>query len=539
MTGKTGIRWSIDDLMDFEYFLYHDESNTDSTEDRRIYLEKMKPAIDGNPEQTKNRPFIFHIWLEEKRKKETEKQDKTTPGLVFRQIIGIIKFLFIITGFFSGAGLCFSFLVYKGLEPLNVSSYLGIFLLPQIFLLVAALLFFLLRNSIGSVSLTHFFIWNMLLKLMETVKQKASRHPDRETLNRFKSAWGIARGRSRCYGSVFPYPLFISTQVFAVFFNIGLLTATILKVLGSDLAFGWQSTLQLGSGAVYSFVKLISIPWSFFLDEPFAHPSLAQIEGTRMVLKDGISHLTTPDLVSWWPFLCLCILFYGLVPRVILVVLSYVMERKTISKIKFDNMACDMLLLKLTSPSFNIPGDKNSVETEKNSNEQKTGTIISNNEKQQNSEGEAVLSPFLVLVPNDIFDDINDHELKVNLQKLFGTGFEKKISIEGNAQLDEKILSEHIKPATVSRIVYLAEAWQPPILETINFIKKIRESGGKSMRIHILLIGKPEKGSFFTSPSSVDVLAWKHTINKFADANIRLDLIPGNTSSQHEVEPYV
>ena len=35
-----------------------------------------------------------------------------------------------------------------------------------------------------------------------------------------------------------------------------------------------------------------------------------------MVLKEGIYHLTTPDLVSWWPFLLLAVCFYGFLPRI-------------------------------------------------------------------------------------------------------------------------------------------------------------------------------------------------------------------------------
>ena len=32
---------------------------------------------------------------------------------------------------------------------------------------------------------------------------------------KFQAAWGLAKGKSRCYGDVFPFPLFILTQTFA------------------------------------------------------------------------------------------------------------------------------------------------------------------------------------------------------------------------------------------------------------------------------------------------------------------------------------
>ena len=142
MDRQTARRWTMDDLMDFEYFLYRDENSLDSDGARALFLREIKPAVDREPDRGNDRPFVFRLWLDARRKEEDGKQELVTPGMIFRQIRGFVAFLCVITGFFTGTGLCFSFLSYQGREPLNVSSYLGLFLLTQILLLVAGLSMF-------------------------------------------------------------------------------------------------------------------------------------------------------------------------------------------------------------------------------------------------------------------------------------------------------------------------------------------------------------------------------------------------------------
>ena len=276
MDLKSSRIWTMEDLMDFEYYLYRDEKNPASCEERELYLRTVKPVLDAHPEHKKDRRLVFKAWLDFRRRQENTTHGPLTPGGVFRQIHGFFIFLCVITGFLTGTGLCFSFLTYQGREPLNVSSYLGLFVLSQIFILLAALFLFVswkvLRRE-PPFSMIRFLLWTLMVKLMGYIGRKTSNHLTRETIAKFQAAWGLAKGKSRCYGDVFPFPLFILTQTFAVFFNSGIIAATLLKVLGSDLAFGWQSTVQLSSDAVYALVRFVALPWSFVVNEPLAPPT--------------------------------------------------------------------------------------------------------------------------------------------------------------------------------------------------------------------------------------------------------------------------
>ena len=96
------------------------------------------------------------------------------------------------------------------------------------------------------------------------------------------------------------WPAFILVQMGGIGFNLGVLGATLSKVVFSDMAFAWQSTLQLSPELVAELVRWIALPWSWIV--PQAYPSLEQIQGSQMVLKEGVAHLATANLVAWWPF---------------------------------------------------------------------------------------------------------------------------------------------------------------------------------------------------------------------------------------------
>ena len=99
---------------------------------------------------------------------------------------------------------------------------------------------------------------------------------------------------------------------YGIGFNLGVLGATLSKVVFSDMAFAWQSTLQLSPELLAELVRWVALPWSWIV--PQAYPTLSQIQGSQMVLKEGIAHLSSANLTAWWPFLCCSVAVYGLLP---------------------------------------------------------------------------------------------------------------------------------------------------------------------------------------------------------------------------------
>lgn len=527
MPSKTP-SWAIEDLIDLEYFLHRDDplseypdTETTHRDERRHYLDAIQPLVQKSaaPQQESGKSIIRH-WLEYKRGMEISARPEGSsplPGELFRQTYAFLVLMFMILGLSSGSGLSFSFLIYKGHAPLNVSAYLGIFVLTQMVLICLVFLFLFLRRchvEFHQFSLIRAGVAFVITRLILWLKNRSERHLSAEKRISYQSALGVLKGKSRHYRNLFPWPVFILTQVFAVWFNVGVLLATVLRVIGSDLAFGWQSTLKLSAIAVQKAVIFLSWPWSWCVPENIAHPSLAQIEGSRIILKDGITQLSTPDLTAWWPFLCFAVLFYGLVPRLIFLVSAVVIRQKVLKNIRFQSIACDKLLRRLTAPSLDTRGEKSAPPPlHPAAPSSSTATYADHLNR-----------PFVVLVPEDVADSCDDAELNLYVTDILGVGVARKITVSLQMDQDEPLLRP-IVPESNGQWVLLLESWQAPIREVLDFIHAIKTLNGPETRLYILLIGKPSNQTIFTPSEAHDLHVWKQKINALGDPGISMESI--------------
>ena len=126
------------------------------------------------------------------------------------------------------------------------------------------------------------------------------------------------------HGALFANRIFTLIQLAGIAFNIGVLACSMLLLTFTDRAFGWQSSLVDSASSVAVMVERISTPWKYLVGETIAHPSLEQIRGSHIVLKDSSINLKSSDLLAWWPFLFLSVVFYGALPRFFMLVLAIV-----------------------------------------------------------------------------------------------------------------------------------------------------------------------------------------------------------------------
>lgn len=514
-------RWRIRDIIDFEYFLKCDEQEEENSaltsyakRDRTIYLEHIRPM--ASRDQTLAEGDALRIWLVQRREMEKSKAGVgVLPGETFDEIYRLLLYLLIIIGFTAGAGLAFSFLNYKGSEPLNVAAYLGGFVLTQIFLFFVLLFMVLIRSwkrhPLRS-SVIFILITGLIGRLMTRVKRgslKALSGPRRDML---AGTIGLIQGKRQVYGALFYWPVFFSSQFFMVALNIGVLTATLLKVLGSDIAFGWQSTIQLGAHLVFDLVKTIALPWSWFVPAGTAYPTLAQVEGSHMVLKDGIYHLATADLVSWWPFLCLSLIFYGLLPRVIVLILGQILEKRALSRIGFMHNAPARLYNRMKTPIIKTKGDP--VETEGPSTKDTRPLMDSKYHK-----GTQPGRDLIALIPDEIFDACPFDELRNIVFERRGSQILSRIKFNEDDKIDREIFKRENYPD----IMLLQESWQPPIRESLLLLKDLRKALGKSSKIIVGLIGRSREDNFFTPIKADDYKAWDNKIKTLEDSYLDLE----------------
>ncbi len=604
--------WSLPDIVDLEYFLEQDRKmqgeDALKKRDRAFYLDRIRPnmpnmdlsvsqdRVDGKAVQSLGKQAILQ-WLGLRR---AEQEQVLLPGSIYRETSSLMVWVFFLGGVFLGTSVVASFFSYSGTRPLNVSYYLSLTLLGQLILLTLSMAGLVVAGT-GRVSppmpVFQRLFGLLVHRMMGKIREKSIKHIARGHQEAMAHALGLVRAKHRIYGPLFLWPLFILGQLFALGFNAGVLVTTLARVFFSDTAFGWQSTLQVGPDLVHGLVSVVALPWSWLFPPGVAFPTLEAIAGSRMILKDGIYHLTTGDLVSWWPFLCLCVFFYGLLPRLLLVGVGHWMKIRCIAGLTFDHAPCQRLLTRMTTPLVSIDGSLSSptapspmgnispcpgpsmpsddaipasgfiagsvnkssdpqghlepVEHQMPELVQKGDRALmgeeeikkeADNTHQVSQEFPPSSSPdplqqfrrSLVLVSDDLAEVVDDNELARQVLTHCGTTLVGRITVGMNSDRELKIIDNicntipgqatfrsSISP--ISSIVWVLEAWQPPIKETLFFLRELRRVTGDGMDIIVGLVGKPSAHTVFTPPGAMDLSVWHKKLEGLGDPWLRIE----------------
>ncbi len=518
--------WRIADLIDLEYLLLLDDAVIEEEgqdalrrRDRDIYLHLIESEDEA--EEKLNPPLLLNRWLKSRQKKLTEQDDGVPlPGKLWSELYGIFRWGLLLLGLISGTGLAFSFLAYSGSEPVNVSVYLGLFVGVQVLLLAlfgaASLYRLLLRLDLHS-SVLYVLLSRLIVRIVLKLRGYAGNKLNARQRLQMASAMGLVRKKAHAHGSLFLWPIFSLIQIFALSFNIGVLAATLLKVIGADIAFGWQSTLQVSEQFVFTLVQSIALPWSWFVPVNIAYPSLAQIEGSQMVLKEGIYHLATQDLVSWWPFLCLAVLFYGLLPRLALFFVGLGGERRSLARLQFRKTAHRQLLQRMTTPRVSSQAHETNHVEQHFSPEPQYPEEPEEKEKPRIfvPEDQVVRHSAVTLIPDELYDQCPLNTLQELVQERLGVTVHETLRT-GEEYADDQLifdqLTEKNRKSTIKNIIILQEAWQPPIQEFFSFLGRLRTLLGADVPLVVALVGKPGSNTIFTPVKKEDLKIWRDNI---------------------------
>ncbi len=492
--------WNFEEILDFYYFFNLDDNNEEKSE-RQLHKRDRQIFLQAEKEMSKQNPTPHHcqkIWLDHRRSAELSNEDHFLPGDAIRKTHALLRLLLLIGGFLIGCGLALSYFVYTGKTPLNVFHFLTIFIVPQLLIII----FFIGRaafspSSIGRSLSIRRLLLSLCTRLFFILKKKAMGGLSTKKRSSISSIF------SKEQGSLTLWPLFLASQLFGLGFNIGILGVTILKVVTTDLAFGWQSTLQLGSEKLFSIVQLIAAPWSWLLSPELSYPALTEIEGSRIILKDSILHLQTQNLTSWWPFLLLCLVVYGLLPRVILLVFGFFMEQRSfihhLNQNKYEVISWRMLTPLVSTQA---PPQKGTVQE----------IPVATNKKRRNDNLSATLcKQVLLLIPDDIFDNCD----LATLQQLLTP--HKYQAVEHNrifqsSDADEALLANIRRKnrSNLQGVIVIIEAWMVPIQEHIRFLHRLVESVQEKTEVGVYFLGRPTPETIFTLPGIIDIEMWRN-----------------------------
>ena len=518
--------WHIEDILDLEYFFQTDkESGCDKEtlkqRDRSIFS-KIQVNFAGEKDKLTNikdpnvRRYLIKNWLETRREKSGTKQ---LLGELFHSTLNILKWALAILGAFSGMGFALSLLQYDGKLPINIAYSIG-------WLIVLQVVIFILLLTVG---MWHKFVprfftslwWDYLSRLLLSLKpgmSKATEHTPSELRERMYALCGQLKIQSSIYGNLFLLMISPITLLFGLCFNIAALVVTLIKLSFTDVAFGWQSTLLVPE-QIHWLVKVIACPWSWIniFREGIGVPTLQQVQDSQIILQQVASN---PHLTSWAYFLCLGLLFYGVLPRILLWGFSLWKQHHALKQLSFSHAPCRELLSRMLIPQVDFR-----ARTETSCEEDKDVPVPMPPPENEKDIPVPMPSPengeeAVALLEEDLLEEVSLATIQALGQKLFQLSIGEILTVGGSFKREEeslKRLEQRQWSHNSGAALLILSAWQPPIEEKLELLRHLRRILPKHGRIILLLIGKPQPNNIFTPPKPTDYDIWKQRTQALGD----------------------
>ena len=491
-TDDSILNWKFEDVLDFECARAADGNITDKakrTRDRSLYEERIKPAL--SPEMLDDRRVLIRAWLEARR---TE-VDATLPGTHFKEGWQTLVMLALLLGLCLGGSVTAGLLHLQ--EPVNVSWLLAWTVGIQILFLLIVILLWILRAA--RFIPEGFRPLRSLLSALAWVVNAGLRRLPGEQRERIRASYAVIAHKREIYGSLAAWPFLIITQLFAVAYNVGILTTLLTHLAFTDMHFQWESTFVKSPAAAYSIVSKVSFPWSALVRN--AHPSVEGLndsqnidpETFQQMLKDEEArrqslkstrdaHAPMEDarlkaLKSWWPFLCYTVAVWGLGLRAILLGFACVKLRGALRALAFDDQDARALARRLRGPLVVAGPDGKPLE-------------IPPHEVPTPDEHTAGICR--ALVADDV--TIDESRLRDHLARSFGWRLSKIVPMKIDLRRENAVQFNDLRAAAteIVAVVIVVPMAHDPIVATALSLKDLIAAAGGKPEILLLLVGSAE-----------------------------------------------
>lgn len=601
--------WQVPDLLDFDYYVDRDEERLRAdpgerkrlTErDRRLYSERIAPRIAAAEHTPEHRSAALRRWLGIRRGAEDASLQALLPGSAFARGQRLVTLGLGALGFFVGMGVAAALLQYDGQRPVNVSWYLFILVLLQLLLLGGtAAVWYARRSRAMQSAVQDLSLIGHLLKPLFTgaagwVQRQRLAHMPPDVREQARAKQGLVDGHFALYGPAAFLPMLIPPQMFGICFNLGAIVTTIALEWFTDLAFGWGTALNVSPDSIHGIAQFIALPWSWLFGEGVGLPTLAEVQGSRISLKDPLFIMDAEALRSWRSFLVLAVITYGLLPRLVLLALSMQRVRQTLNALPFTHRRTQALYARMVTPQLRTEGETHqgpempipaplapvsapraaprpkpaaraapesapepvSKPAAKPASQPaskppaKTAATPSAEPQPKARKPAKAPSPpatapaarpaagiaadaCVLLLHVDVADVLGDAD-QTRLQQLlhglsgwrvhssatFGGG-----SAQAKGALDTIESSQWLAPP--ARVALLADGSQPPITETLRFLRAVRAAAGEHAQVLLTLVGDPDGDDPLPPLPEFEFQDWQRKIEQMGDPYLRLERLAG------------
>ncbi len=503
--------WDYSRIIDLEFFITKDSGISDAElqqRDRQFFLESQESSGERNR--------LLWLWLAARTK---EFQERPLPGAVFREAFVLASVFFLLIAFASGVASALVFCNYSGKTPINILPFLAIFVASQFFFVTLVSLrhcfdWTLAKTAISSPGVL--LITALIKKLCRWLAKRAGQKISAEQFLVLQAIWGKIRQRESSYGAFFYWPIFLLFQRAGIVFNLGLFLAFFAQVTVSDLAFGWQSTLQFSAQSLYELVRGLSFPWSWFLGEGIGFPTLEAVEGSRIILKEGIADLATGNMVSWWPFLIMSLLCYGLLPRLLLFFYGKYRQHRFVAAFIPDSSTVRAILRRMETPYLSTSGSRDVSATPYQESKADVPEMAVSD----------AATTVMVLLPDECLQRCSEQEVasflahqnfEVTTIYRFLVGYEH----------DQKILETMAGEQHFSGCIVFMEVWMPPLRDFLIFLTQLRTALPPRAMLRVTLLGRPDATTIFTPvpASSVEERIWRQKLESLGDPYLEITTV--------------
>jgi len=414
-------------------------------------------------------------------------------GKRFARIRALIGIALCVAGAVVGATLTGAVLHYDGTEPVNVLRVLGVLIVPQLVLLLATIVF----ASGALPSLAKYQVGGIGAAIARRLLGDGEPSASRVSAGGELLGWHVARSTTARFAR---WQVIVWSQLAAVAFNVAIVATAFALITVTDLAFGWSTTLSVHREEARELVQTIALPWHAWL--PAAVPDDALIDASRFFRMDSIAAHSPEALTGWWRFVLAALVAYGLLPRVLMLIVALSRQRAATRALLLDDARVTALLDRMATPIVALEGD---------------GTehvpVPEASQRAPSHHGAAGRARAVVWAGT-----IEIAAAAQVVQRALGIGITDTVEAGGNRTLDQdRAATRALRDAET--VVVLVRSFEPPLHDLTDFLREARNVVGAKASVVVLPV--PDEGHAVTS---VERETWTRAVARLDDPSTYVEV---------------
>lgn len=421
------------------------------------------------------------------------------------QLYHVLGFILGVLGLASGWALAQVVLAYTGEAPINIVHALGLLVLPQIVLLLLWIL------SVIPWQLPLFATLQSALRFLNPgrLAQRLAGLFPAHARRSLEVVW--ERDNAVVLAPAARWLLSFWSQLFSFWFNIGALLAVFYLISFSDLAFVWSTTLNLDSATFHRLLEALAWPWHSLYPEAVPGRELVEISRYYRLEGGGLgANAVDPAVVArlggWWPFLTAALIVYGLLPRLLTLVVSWLRFRHHLARALPRLPGVPELLARMNFPL---------ISTSATGQEAVPPAPPPDNEASAQRKADGLTCSVV-----GWSESIGDRDALTRALQRLGIQPVAFFAAGGSRSTAEDLATQAaLCRAPDEGVAIVVKAWEPPLLEFLDFLQGLRKRCSRGQAIIVLLSG----GAL--PVSETDHETWRLTLRRLKDANLHIELL--------------